>query len=76
MIQRAVTLDGIAVDVRISDRIDVVAQSLTPRPGEDLLDAAGGTVLPGLHDHHVHLRSLAASRASVDVGAGDRKSVV
>jgi predicted amidohydrolase YtcJ len=32
------------------------------------LDARGGALIPGLHDHHVHLASLAAARASVRVG--------
>ena len=53
---------------QVSDRIDEVAATLTPRPGEDVLDAAGGTVLPGLHDHHVHLHSAAAAATSVRVG--------
>jgi predicted amidohydrolase YtcJ len=68
LIQRAVTLDGAAVDIRVGDRIDEVAETLTPRPGEDVLDAAGGTVLPGLHDHHVHLYSAAAAATSTRVG--------
>jgi predicted amidohydrolase YtcJ len=34
------------------------------------VDAHGGCVIPGLHDHHVHLRALAAASASVDVGPG------
>ena len=68
LIQRAVTLDGTAVDVRLSDRIDEVAEALTPKSGEDVLDAAGGTVLPGLHDHHVHLYSAAAAATSIRVG--------
>jgi predicted amidohydrolase YtcJ len=68
LIQRAVTLDGVAVDVRLGDCIDEVADTLTPRPGEDVLDAAGGTVLPGLHDHHVHLYSAAAAANSIRVG--------
>jgi predicted amidohydrolase YtcJ len=33
-----------------------------------VLDAAGGTVIPGLHDHHVHLRSAAAALTSARVG--------
>ena len=68
LIQRAVTLDGVAVDIRLSDRIDDVAATLTPRPGEDVLDAAGGTALPGLHDHHVHLYAAAAAATSLRVG--------
>lgn len=37
--------------------------------GDDI-DAAGGALLPGLHDHHVHLRAMAAGLTSVDVGPG------
>ncbi|MDT5132307.1 MAG: hypothetical protein QOE41_1618, partial [Mycobacterium sp.] len=61
-------LDGVIVDVRVSVRIDDEADTLAPRPGEDVLDAAGGTVLPGLHDHHVHLHSAAAAETSIRVG--------
>jgi predicted amidohydrolase YtcJ len=68
LIQRAVTIDGVAVDLRVGESIEEVGDALTPRPGEDVLDAAGGTVLPGLHDHHVHLYSAAAAAASLRVG--------
>jgi predicted amidohydrolase YtcJ len=68
LIQRAVRLDGTAVDIRVGDCIDEVAETLTPKSGEDMLDAAGGTVLPGLHDHHVHLYSAAAAATSIRVG--------
>jgi predicted amidohydrolase YtcJ len=68
LIQRAKTLDGVAVDLRVGARIDDVAATLTPQPGEDVLDAKGGTVLPGLHDHHAHLYSAAAAATSVRVG--------
>jgi predicted amidohydrolase YtcJ len=68
LIQRAITLDGSSVDLRVSGRIDDIAERLAARPGEDVFDAAGGTVLPGLHDHHVHLYSAAAAQTSVRVG--------
>ncbi|MBV9722359.1 MAG: amidohydrolase family protein [Mycobacterium sp.] len=68
LIQRATTLDGVLVDVRVGARIDDVAETLAPRPGEDVFDAAGGTVIPGLHDHHVHLHSAVAAETSVRVG--------
>src|SRR5262249_56920050 len=38
---------------------------LARRTGEESLEATGGTVIPGLHDHHLHLHALAAARASV-----------
>ncbi|MGO8963098.1 amidohydrolase family protein [Mycobacterium sp.] len=68
LIQRATTLDGVIVDLRVNGCVDEIADTLAPRPGEDVLDAAGGTVLPGLHDHHVHLYSAAAAETSIRVG--------
>lgn len=74
LIQRAVLLDGRSVDIRLGRRIEAVAEHLEPIHGEDVLDAAGGTVIPGLHDHHVHLRSAAAALTSVRVGPGEVRS--
>ena len=34
---------------------------------DEIIDADGGALLPGLHDHHIHLLSLAESLRSVDV---------
>src|SRR3954454_8520777 len=63
------------VDVRIAGgRIVEIGPGRAPATSE-VLDAGGGVVIPGLHDHHVHLRSLAAARSSVRVGppeVGDR----
>jgi predicted amidohydrolase YtcJ len=62
-------------DVRLtSGRIAECAPGLRPAPGEPDIDADGGTLLPGLHDHHVHLRALAAARASVAAGPPHIKS--
>jgi len=56
-------------DVRLSGgQVAEHAPRLRPAPGEADIDAAGGTLLPGLHDHHVHLSALAAARASVAAG--------
>lgn len=56
------------VNIRLSgDRIARIG-SLSPEPGEAILDAAGGALLPGLHDHHIHLLSYAASLGSVRCG--------
>ncbi|PXY30787.1 amidohydrolase family protein [Prauserella flavalba] len=56
------------VDVRVAGGWVAEIGTLRPRPGETVLDAAGGAVLPGLHDHHLHLLSLAAARESVRCG--------
>ncbi len=68
LIQRAQLLDGAVVDIRSDHRIVEVAEGLTPIRGEAVFDASGHTVIPGLHDHHVHLHSAAAAMTSVRVG--------
>lgn len=68
LIRRATLLDGTAADIRVGARIEEVGDGLLARPGEGVLDAGGGTVLPGLHDHHVHLRSAASALDSLSVG--------
>ena len=56
-------------DVRLADgHVAECSTGLRAARGEDDIDAVGGTLLPGLHDHHVHLRALAAARDSVTVG--------
>ena len=58
------------VDVRVGqERIEQIAARLVRRRGEQVIDANGGAVIPGLHDHHVHLRSVVAARRSVDASA-------
>lgn len=68
LIQRARLLGGGTVDIRMQQLIVEVAPKLTPTRGESVLDAAHRTVIPGLHDHHVHLHSAAAALSSVRVG--------
>jgi predicted amidohydrolase YtcJ len=68
LIQRATTLDGSRVDLRVAGRILAVADHLAPARSESVYDAAGGTVIPGVHDHHVHLRAAAAALSSTRVG--------
>jgi len=67
---RGAEIGGIAsLDLRIaSGRIDEIGRALARRTGEPVLDAAGGALLPGLHDHHIHLLALAAADASVPCG--------
>lgn len=68
LIQRARLLGGSTIDIRMQQQIVEVAAQLTPTQGEQVLDAAHRTVIPGLHDHHVHLHSAAAALSSVRVG--------
>jgi predicted amidohydrolase YtcJ len=57
--------------------IEIVAGTVRrlTEPGQDAagptIEAGGGAVVPGLHDHHVHLRALAATLRSVTAGPPD-----
>lgn len=63
---------GRRVDVRIDGgRVVAVGPSL-PLDGSSVVRARGAALLPGLHDHHLHLLAMAARDRSVDVtAAGD-----
>lgn len=68
-------LDGERVDVEWRDGLitDIASHRPTSRrrvaaTPDVVVDAAGGAVIPGLHDHHLHLLSLAAARSSVSAG--------
>ncbi|MET7403544.1 amidohydrolase family protein [Dactylosporangium sp. NPDC005572] len=56
-------------DVRIAGGVIAeIGRGLTARRGEELLDARGGALLPGLCDHHVHLHAMAMAARSVHCG--------
>ncbi|MGW0246140.1 amidohydrolase family protein [Nocardia goodfellowii] len=68
LIRGATILGSEYTDVRVSDGlIRELGTGLHRSPGEAVLDAHGGWLLPGLHDHHVHLRALAASMESISL---------
>ncbi|MCF8609172.1 amidohydrolase family protein [Gordonia sp. HY285] len=59
---------GVRTDVHLrGGRIDAVGTGYA-RPSTPTLDAAGCAVLPGLHDHHLHLHALAAHWRSIRCG--------
>jgi predicted amidohydrolase YtcJ len=61
--------DGLLVDVRVSRGVvSEIGVGLQRRPREPVIDCAGGALLPGLCDHHIHLHALAAWAASVSCG--------
>ena len=66
---RDAEVEGVRTDVRIEDgRVLAIGSGLAARRGEESIEAAGGALLPGLHDHHLHLLSWAAALASVPCG--------
>ncbi len=68
LITRAQLEGGEVGDVRITRGQVALIGALTPELGERVVDAAGGLLLPGLHDHHIHAAALAASLTSVRCG--------
>lgn len=68
MLIRRAELQGAIVDVRIADDRIAAIGELSPQAGETMIEAAGGALLPGLQDHHLHLYATAAAQASVQCG--------
>ena len=69
LIRNAELRPGTITNVRVKGaRIAAVDRKLAAEPGEPVLDARGGALLPGLHDHHVHLLALASSLESLRCG--------
>lgn len=64
-----VEVEGRVVDVRVVD--GRIAEIGTRLPGRVAVDGRGGALIPGLHDHHVHLAAVAAAAESVRVGPAD-----
>ena len=62
-------IDGRVIDVVLDgDRIAMIGPHLDEPSGGTVITARGGALLPGLHDHHVHLLALAARAASTCLG--------
>lgn len=70
LVLRDVEIDGVGgIDVLIRDGVvAAVAPGLHVPSSAEAVDGHGGALLPGLHDHHIHLHALAADRASVRCG--------
>lgn len=67
VLKRVELAGGRVVDVRL-DRTVVteVADGLPTQGAELVLDGQGAALIPGLHDHHIHLLAGAAASRSVD----------
>jgi predicted amidohydrolase YtcJ len=75
LVLRHAEVDGLPMDVRVEDAWVTAVGLPGTVPGADVeIECAGGALLPGLHDHHLHLLSMAAVAGSVDVSTGlDRR---
>ncbi len=61
---------GIA-DVRIEGGLIAEVGQLAAREGDEVIEARSGALLPGLHDHHIHLAATAVAKNSVRCGPPD-----
>jgi predicted amidohydrolase YtcJ len=60
---------GAIVDLRLANgTVTEIGAHLQAHVGEDLYEARGAALLPGLWDHHLHLAALASSLESVVCG--------
>jgi predicted amidohydrolase YtcJ len=53
-----------------SGRIAAIGNGLTTRG--QVMEGCGGALIPGLHDHHIHLLAAAARFDSLDISGSDR----
>jgi predicted amidohydrolase YtcJ len=69
---RDAEVEGERLDVRVdAGRVAALGPDLVPAAGDLALEAGGGALLPGLHDHHLHLLAWAAALGSVRCGPPD-----
>jgi predicted amidohydrolase YtcJ len=74
---RNVEVDDRAVDALVAGgRVHEVGVGLDMSRTSFVVDGLGGALLPGLHDHHVHLCATAAAARSVDISRHDRDGFV
>lgn len=58
---------GQRLDVRCARAVLALAPGLPEAAtDEQIIDAHGAALLPGLHDHHIHLHATAAAQRSID----------
>ncbi len=66
---RDAEVEGARCDLRCeAGCVVALASGLAAEPGDLVVEAAGGALLPGLHDHHLHLLAWAAAETSVRCG--------
>ncbi len=68
LIRNAELLGGLTADVRLERGKVAAIDRIVPQEGEPTIDAGGNLLLPGLHDHHIHVAALAAALNSIPCG--------
>jgi predicted amidohydrolase YtcJ len=52
----------------VDDKVVAIGKNITAAADDIIIDAGGNSVIPGLHDHHIHFMSYAAALDSVRCG--------
>ena len=66
---RNAEVGGTRYDVRLGGgRVVEISSGLRPAGEDEVIEAAGGALIPGLTDHHIHLFATAADLASTVCG--------
>ncbi len=69
LLLRDVVIDGDLLDVRVAGGVvDAIGRGLPTTAVDEVIDGRRRPLIPGLHDHHVHLMATAATARSVPVG--------
>ena len=76
LVIRRARLGERSVDIRIAagvilDVVDAAQSARTTPDRATEIDASVSWVVPGIHDHHIHLRALSAAKSSVAAGPPD-----
>jgi predicted amidohydrolase YtcJ len=66
---RSVEIGGRITDLRVEAGVIVAIGDDLSAAGSEIVDGDGGALIPGLHDHHVHLLAMAARKSGVDLDA-------
>lgn len=76
LVLRQVQLDGSVVDVGMKAGVFAAIAPNLPQTDNDI-DGSGKLLIPGLHDHHIHLLATAARMQSVDLsGLTDPDAII
>jgi predicted amidohydrolase YtcJ len=65
---RSIEIDERITDLRVESGLIVAIGKDLPATDAEIIDGDGGALIPGLHDHHVHLLAMAARKSGVDLG--------
>lgn len=64
---RSVEIEDRVTNLRVEGGVIVAIGDDLPATDAEIIEGEGGALIPGLHDHHVHLLAMAARKSGVDL---------